>query len=81
MLTDEDAIVACRKIGYDLSCGACAERFFTGGWWGSEHDEGCETIPELKRTRSRLLTFRWKNRRIGPSRLLCVYRRGERRYG
>jgi len=48
MLTDEDAIVACRNIGYDLSCGACAERFFTGGWWGSEHDEGCETIPELK---------------------------------
>jgi hypothetical protein len=48
MLSDEDAIIACGNIGYDLTCGACAERFFTGGSWGTEHDEGCKTIPELK---------------------------------
>ena len=48
MLTDEEAVIACKNIGYDLTCGACAERFFTGGWWGSEHDESCATIPELK---------------------------------
>ncbi len=48
MLTDEDAVTACANIGYDLTCGACAERFYTGGWWGSEHDEGCATIPALK---------------------------------
>lgn len=34
---------ACKNIGFDLRCGACAEVFFTGGSWGHEHDEGCET--------------------------------------
>lgn len=48
MLSDEQAVIACRNIGYDLTCGACAERFFTGGWWGGEHDPSCETIPALK---------------------------------
>lgn len=29
-LTQEQLVVACRNIGYDLTCGACALRFFTG---------------------------------------------------
>jgi hypothetical protein len=29
-LTDEQLVVACRNIGYDLTCGACAMLFYTG---------------------------------------------------
>jgi hypothetical protein len=48
VLTNDEVMIACKNIGYDLACGACAERFFTGGSWGSEHDEGCATVPALK---------------------------------
>jgi len=47
-MTDAEVEIACKNIGYDLSCGACAERFFTGGSWGSEHDETCATREALK---------------------------------
>jgi hypothetical protein len=47
-MTEDEAVIACENIGYDLTCGACAERFFTGGSWGSEHDTSCATIPALK---------------------------------
>jgi hypothetical protein len=42
-MTMKDIEIACRNIGYDLSCGACAEIFFTGGSWGSAHDPTCST--------------------------------------
>lgn len=29
-LTYEELVVACANIGYDLTCGACAARFYTG---------------------------------------------------
>jgi hypothetical protein len=45
-----DLEVACKNIGYDLSCGACAERFFTGGSWGAEHNATCATLVSLKST-------------------------------
>jgi len=48
--THEEIEVACKNIGYDLSCGACAERFFTGGSWGTEHEETCATLAALKST-------------------------------
>jgi len=48
VLTDEEAVIACKNIGYDLTCGACAEVFYTGGSWGVEHEPDCVTIPELK---------------------------------
>ena len=35
-LTEEDAIVACKNIGFDLTCGACAGQFYTGASLG-EH--------------------------------------------
>ena len=37
-LTDEQLVVACRNIGYDLTCGACAAVFYTGtGMITDEH--------------------------------------------
>lgn len=51
MLSDEQAIVACKNIGYDLTCGLCAMRFYTG-YTGptdrhdmilDDHDSLCQT--------------------------------------
>lgn len=39
-LTHEEIVVACRNIGYDMTCGACAALFYTGGG-GYDHDPGC----------------------------------------
>jgi hypothetical protein len=64
MLTDDEVVIACENIGYDLTCGACAERFFTGGSWGSEHDEGCATLPALKIRNEVTITL--VNKPIGP---------------
>lgn len=30
ILSEADLLIACRNIGYDLRCGACAEQFYTG---------------------------------------------------
>ncbi len=49
-MTHGDIETACKNIGYDLTCSACAERFFTGGSWGAEHDETCATLATLKST-------------------------------
>jgi hypothetical protein len=35
MLTDEQLVVACRNIGFDLTCGACAGQFYTGAQLGA----------------------------------------------
>ena len=35
-LTEEELIVACKNIGFDLTCGACAGQFYTGASLG-EH--------------------------------------------
>jgi hypothetical protein len=43
-----DVVIAgCKNLGYDLTCGACAEVFFTGGCM-SEHDPGCSTVWGLR---------------------------------
>lgn len=42
-LTDDELVVACNNIGYDLTCGACAELFYTSVRL-HPHDEGCKTI-------------------------------------
>jgi len=42
-LSDEDLVRACRNIGYDLRCGACAEFFFTGALMHA-HDPLCSTV-------------------------------------
>ncbi len=47
MLTDEQAIQACRNIGFDLTCGACAEQFFTGSAM-HKHDPGCKTMKPIR---------------------------------
>jgi len=36
-LTWDELIVACRNIGYDLTCGACAGLFYTGMHLGEAH--------------------------------------------
>ncbi len=42
MLTDEQLAAALKNIGYDVTCGACAEVFFTG-MTIHEHDDTCTT--------------------------------------
>ncbi len=34
-LTHEELVVACRNIGFDLTCGACAGQFYTGSQLGA----------------------------------------------
>jgi predicted HAD superfamily Cof-like phosphohydrolase len=36
VMTDSDLVVACKNIGFDLTCGACAGQFYTGSQLG-EH--------------------------------------------
>ena len=43
-LSDSECEIACRNIGYDLRCGACAEQFYTGAR-GHACDFYCSTIP------------------------------------
>lgn len=41
-LTHEQLVIACRNIGYDLTCGQCASVFYTGiGIY--PHDSTCKT--------------------------------------
>ncbi len=43
-LSYDKLVVACRNIGYDLTCGKCAGVFFTGASMvGEEHDVSCST--------------------------------------
>lgn len=39
-LNHEQLTQACKNIGFDLACGACAEQFFTGSKM-HDHDESC----------------------------------------
>ena len=41
-LTHANLVVACRNIGFDLTCGACAALFYTG-FGGEEHEPTCNT--------------------------------------
>ena len=41
-LTEEELVVACKNVGVDLTCGACAGVFYTGSGLG-EHT--CSTKP------------------------------------
>lgn len=40
--TLDEIILACKNIGYDLKCGACAEVFFTGATLAS-HEAECSS--------------------------------------
>lgn len=41
-LSHEDLVAACRNIGFDLTCAACAAIFYAGfGLPHDEHDAGC----------------------------------------
>ncbi len=42
-LSFHDLTQACKNIGYDITCGACAELFFTGVRF-HRHDEKCKTV-------------------------------------
>ena len=42
-LTQEELVVACANIGFDLTCGECACRFFTGHGGVYPHDARCFT--------------------------------------
>jgi hypothetical protein len=44
-MTDSELIVACKNIGFDLTCGACAELFYTGTQM-SAHDKNCATAQQ-----------------------------------
>jgi hypothetical protein len=39
-LSHHELIVACKNIGFDLTCGSCAERFYTGSSMHA-HDSRC----------------------------------------
>jgi guanosine-3',5'-bis(diphosphate) 3'-pyrophosphohydrolase len=41
-LTNDEIVVACRNVGVDLNCGACASNFFTGQGSSSPHDATCK---------------------------------------
>jgi hypothetical protein len=43
MLTEEQLVAACKNIGFDLTCGACACLFYTGHDCVYEHDSKCWT--------------------------------------
>lgn len=47
-LTHDELIAACKNIGFDLSCGACACVFFTGHGGVYEHEAGCFTAKATK---------------------------------
>ena len=39
----DQLVVACKNIGYDLTCGQCAAVFYTG-WGNYPHSENCSTV-------------------------------------
>lgn len=41
-LTADQLMVACRNVGFDLRCGACASLFYTG-YGDYQHDDNCHT--------------------------------------
>lgn len=43
-LTFDEMVAACRNIGFDLTCGACAGVFYTGYSMGEAHDLHCGTV-------------------------------------
>ena len=45
-LTYNEIKEACKNIGYDIGCGACAELFFTGSC-GHECDPECTSITSI----------------------------------
>jgi hypothetical protein len=46
-LNNEQLTQACKNIGFDLTCGACAEQFFTGSRM-HDHDKSCSTYQQCK---------------------------------
>lgn len=42
----DDLTAACRNVGVDLTCGKCAERFFTGASLSGSHDSHCSTATD-----------------------------------
>lgn len=62
-LTHDQLVVACRNIGLDLRCGACASRFFTGHAMDN-HDAGCAsnrpTDSKVRLWRYVLPSIRWE---------------------
>jgi hypothetical protein len=47
-LNHDDMVQACKNIGFDLTCGACAELFFTGSS-PHKHDTTCATEHHAKK--------------------------------
>ena len=47
-LSPQQLLIACKNIGFDLSCGACAELFYTGTCL-HEHDPSCSTSDRKSR--------------------------------
>lgn len=45
--TQKDLERACLNIGYDITCGECASRFYTGTG-GYAHSEECKTLERMK---------------------------------
>lgn len=77
-LNEDDLDLALRNVGVNISCGACAEVFFTGACF-SHHDENCELskasprIPEssvLKELRAEAV----KRERRSVAQLACPNR-------
>lgn len=49
-LTHDELAVACRNIGFDITCGSCASVFYTG-FGGHEHSEGRTTPGDSEPTK------------------------------
>jgi hypothetical protein len=59
-LTNEELTAACKNIGYDLACGACAELFYTGSCF-HEHEPECKTVQDraLKSSEKFIVGLQW----------------------
>lgn len=64
-LTSEELVVACKNIGFDLSCGACAGVFYTGSGMGAH------TCDENQRTPRTLTAERDQYKMNYEALLLC----------
>ena len=63
VMTESDLVVACKNIGFDLTCGACAGQFYTGALLG-EHTCLERADRDAGRTKQRPP---WRSRRSVPS--------------
>ncbi len=53
-LTYRNLEVACKNIGFDITCGGCAGLFFTGSQWDA-CEPTCTTVPRVDQSQGKIL--------------------------